>query len=128
MLYITESYGKGRGVFTDKKISRGGVIERCPILEIPSGDLAMMTSTVLNNYYFCWGKNQGQGALALGLGSLYNHSYTPNAVYIPKPEEKVIEFVSIKNILANDEVTINYNGTPNDQSPLWSCDTIDWRK
>ena len=128
MLYISESMDKGRGVYTDKKIERDTVIERCPVLEIPAPDVNIITPTMLYNYYFCWGENQKQGALALGLGSIYNHSYTPNAIYIPRLDEKIIEFVAIKKILANDEVTINYNGTPNDQSPLWGSDTINWQR
>lgn len=128
MLYISESSGKGRGVYTDKIINRNSVIERCPVLEIPASEIDRITSTILYNYYFCWGKDQKQGALALGLGSIYNHSYIPNAVYIPRLDEQLIEFVAIKKIRANDEITINYNGTPNDPSPLWGADTINWQK
>lgn len=128
MLYISESLEKGRGVYTDKKIEWDTLIERCPVLEIPASEVELIAPTVLYNYYFCWGKDQKQGAIALGLGSIYNHSYTPNAIYIPRLEEKVIEFVAIKKILANDEITINYNGTPNDQSKLWNTDEIVWKR
>lgn len=128
MLYIANSDGKGRGVFTDQKIARDQVIERCPVLEIPKDDVEYLEVTVLYNYYFAWGKHQKQGALALGLGSIYNHSYTPNAIYIPREDQQLIEFVAIRKILANDEITINYNGTPNDPSPLWSPEDIPWRK
>ena len=127
MLYIADSLDKGRGVYTDKRIDRDTVIERCPVLEIPASEVDIIAPTVLYNYYFCWGKHQKMGAIALGFGSIYNHSFTPNAIYIPRLEDKVIEFVSIKKILANDEITINYNGTPNDKSPLWNTDKIDWK-
>ena len=59
-------------------------------------------------------------AIALGFGSIYNHSYEPNATYKIKPKEKIIEFVAIKNIEKNNEITVNYNfGNPKDKTPLW---------
>ena len=128
MLYVSSCGTKGRGVFSDKKILRGEVIERCPVLELSSSDRDKIDTTMLYNYYFAWGNGSSEGAIALGLGSIYNHSFTPNAVYITRPDEHLIEFRSIKKILANEEITINYNGSPNDQSPLWNSDTIDWVK
>ena len=53
----------------------------CEVLVIPEEETHFLDGTVLFNYYFCWGDNQKDGAVALGLGSIYNHSYTPNAVY-----------------------------------------------
>ncbi|WP_263081188.1 SET domain-containing protein [Endozoicomonas sp. Mp262] len=127
MLYVSSCGAKGRGVFSDSKILRDELIERCPVLEIPAEELAKIDDTMLYNYYFSWGRESSAGAIALGLGSIYNHSYTPNAVYIVKPEEQMIEFRSIKKILANEEITINYNGSPNDHSPLWNGDIINWQ-
>ena len=98
------------------------------MLELPASEVELIAPTILYNYYFCWGRGQKQGAIALGLGSIYNHSYTPNAIYIPRQEDKVIEFVAIKKILANDEITINYNGTPNDKSQLWNAGEINWQR
>ena len=126
MLYVSSCGAKGRGVFSDAKIQRGEVIERCPVLEISASELGKIDTTILYNYYFSWGKESSSGAIALGLGSIYNHSYTPNAVYITRQNEQIIEFRSIKKILANEEITINYNGSPNDHSPLWNSDTINW--
>ena len=126
MLYVAHICGKGRGVLSSKTIERDTIIERCPALIIPQKDINHLKSTVLNNYYFCWGRSQDQAAIALGLGSIYNHSYTPNALYRVCEDEEIIEFIAIKKILANQEITINYNGTPNDQSALWDKDSIHW--
>ncbi len=128
MLYIANSPGKGRGVYTDSRIDRKTLIERCPIVEVPPEEVELLELTVLHNYYFAWGKSQQQAALALGFGSIYNHSYTPNAIYLAREDEQLIEFIAIRKILANDEITINYNGSPNDQSPLWSEDEVHWLK
>ena len=126
MLYVADSTGKGRGVFTDQAIPKGTLIESCPVLEIPPSELKSLDGTMLYHYYFAWGKQQKSGAIALGLGSIYNHSYTPNAVYVPKQEKMAIEFVAVRHIRAGEEVTTNYNGFPDDQSPLWGSDEINW--
>ncbi|MGI9275423.1 MAG: SET domain-containing protein [Endozoicomonas sp.] len=126
MLYVADSHAKGRGVFTDEAIPKGALIENCPVLEIPLSELKSIDATMLYNYYFAWGKEQKGGAIALGLGSIYNHSYLPNAVYVAKQDRQIIEFRAIKAIQVGEEVTINYNGFPDDRSPLWDNNGINW--
>ena len=126
MLYVATRDAKGRGVYSTKTIRRGAIIERCEVLEIPEVDTALLDETVLYNYYFCWGEDQNDGAIALGNGSIYNHSYTPNAIYRIDLDDQVLEFEALRDIPANEEITINYNGVPEDKSPLWNADEIDW--
>ncbi|PJE80375.1 hypothetical protein CI610_00658 [invertebrate metagenome] len=126
MLYVASCGVKGRGVFSDSTILSGEIIECCPVLEISAEDLVKIHSTKLYHYYFCWDPTSENGALALGLGSIYNHSYTPNTIYVPDIDERMIRFRSIRKILANEEITINYNGSPNDRSPLWANDKMTW--
>src|ERR1700730_16798882 len=72
--------GKGRGVFARRVIRAGEVIERVPVLVLPLGDIKDADGwESLAGYCFMWG--QGTVALALGYGSLYNHSFRPNAKY-----------------------------------------------
>jgi SET domain-containing protein len=117
--YVRFIEGKGRGVFTDKKINIGDIIESSPVIEFPEEDWKHVVETVINSYCFLWGEDRQSGALALGYGSLYNHSYKPNAKYIRKVSEKVIDFVAIKDIEAGEEITVNYNGVPDDNEPVW---------
>ena len=70
--------GKGRGVFARRAIRKGEVFETCPVLVVPAGAIEDY-STGFGPYVFEWG--EGKVALALGFGSLYNHSYRPNARY-----------------------------------------------
>jgi hypothetical protein len=56
-------------------------------------------------------------ALALGYGSIYNHSYSPNASYKCVAPD-AIEFVAIAAIEPGDEITINYNGDPADKTAM----------
>lgn len=58
-------------------------------------------------------------ALALGMGSLYNHAYRPNACYIKNFESAMMEYVALRDIAPDEEITINYNSDPNDLDPLW---------
>lgn len=115
--------GAGRGVFAGGNFKTGQMIERCPVIELPASDVPLLKKTKLLNYYFIWGKDNKQVAIALGYGSLYNHSYEPNATYIKNLDENIIEFVTIKPIKKNEEITVNYNyGKPDDQTPLWIKD------
>ncbi len=110
----------GRGVFASCDLTPNEIIEICPVVEIPENQLGWLRKTELFNYFFKWGRDLKKGAICLGFGSLYNHSYTPNATYIKNFKQKQIEFVTIKEIKKGEEITVNYNlGDPNDQRPLW---------
>lgn len=110
----TEKYG--RGIFSTRSIKKGELIEEAPVIIIPKTEWDLMRESILLNYVFRWGKNK---AIALGYGSLYNHSYTPNARYITNIENKSIDFYAREAIQKGEEITVNYNGDPEDQSSLW---------
>ena len=59
----------------------------------------------------------GEAALALGYGSLYNHSYRPNARYVDLGDRTKL-FTAIWDIAAGEEITVNYNGEPGDETPV----------
>jgi SET domain-containing protein len=118
-LYFGPSDIGGRGVFTTKKIPKGSVIEICPVIVLPVKDLKYVDKTVVFNYYFEWGDDSDLGAIALGYGSLYNHSYDPNARYLADYEMGTLDIHAIKDIPAGSEIFTNYNGEPTDKSKLW---------
>lgn len=118
-IFVARTPDKGRGVFTSKKIKRGTVIEVCPMIVFGEKDRSIINDTFLYEYYFEWGDSGRKGALALGFGSLYNHNYHPNARYNPDFELNVLEFEAIRNIRAGEEITVNYNLDPEDQTPVW---------
>lgn len=101
--------GKGRGVVALRPIGAGELIERAPVIAVPAKDVPALTSTALGRYYFEWGPNDDHAAVALGYGSLYNHSYEPNVAFEFREDEHVIEFVALRDIDAGDELTVNYN-------------------
>ena len=57
------------------------------------------------------------GGLQLGYGSLYNHSYEPNARYDDRaPATKV--FTALRDIRAGEEITVNYGGEPDSEAAV----------
>lgn len=118
-IYIAHSRiaNAGRGVFATQSIKRMEIIEVCPVILISKNDVSNLKGSILVNYYFYFGKDNEMLAIALGFGSIYNHSYEPNATYKKKSGDKVIDFVAIKNIKKGEEITINYNyGNPKDKT------------
>lgn len=110
----------GRGVFAAQDFAPGDLIETAPVLVIPAAEWSLIEKTALFNYCYAFGGNGCEDmALALGFGSMYNHSYTPNAQYIKKIEEKAISYYAIRPIERGEEITINYNGDPGCRDPLW---------
>lgn len=95
------------------------MIEICPAIVLSEKDLPAIHSTKLHDYYFLWGEDQQQCAIALGYGSLFNHSYQPNARYLLDYEHLTIDFYCIKKIEAGEEITVNYNGEPDEKTPVW---------
>ncbi len=118
-IYISDSSipNAGRGVFASVDIKKGESIEISPIILIPEDQIRHLKDTELLNYYFKW---NNQAGIALGFGSIYNHSYEPNATYKKDLKNNLLEFVSLRDIKKDEEITVNYNyGDPNDKSPLW---------
>jgi len=109
MLYIAETPDKGRGVFTDKAIELNEIIEFCPVIILTEQDVPHVRLTSLNYYYFEWGADKTEGAIALGYGSLYNHAFKPNAAWRNQRAQKMIEFYATQFIQAGEEITIDYD-------------------
>ena len=109
----------GRGVFATRDIKTGELIEVSPVLASSKNDWKYLKKTVLYNYCFSWGENYEHTAIALGYGSLYNHSYTPNAKFANNTDNTSIDFYAIADINDGQEITINYNEDSEDNSPLW---------
>jgi hypothetical protein len=118
-LEIRDVPGKGRGVFALEPIPEGTVIEDCPVIVIAEDELQLLGATILSNYFFRWGPCEDEAAVALGWGSLYNHAHEPNAVYVRKYEARLLSFVSLRDIAAGEEITVNYHGGFGDRSPPW---------
>lgn len=111
---------RGRGVYAARRFKKGSLIEVCPLILIKRSERKNAHRTILQDYMFLWGKRKPCGAaVALGFGSFYNHSYGPNARYYRDYKRQTIYFKAIKDIAKHDEILINYNCQPHDQTPVW---------
>lgn len=104
-LRIATSVIHGNGVFAAKRFSPGDLIEICPLVWIPDdGQIA------LTRFTFRKDRRSDGNVLVLGYGSLYNHSFSPNAVFsFPKNAvEGVMKINALRRIDIDDEILINY--------------------
>ncbi|HQX52384.1 MAG TPA: SET domain-containing protein [Planctomycetaceae bacterium] len=115
LIEVKHTKTKGRGVFAREFIPVDTVFERVPLLIIPAKEILQAeTDTTLLGYIFEYKKHV---ALALGYGSLYNHSYNPNARY-DDIGRQTKEFRSLRDIYPGEEITINYNGAEDIMDPV----------
>lgn len=106
-----------RGVFATRNIAKGELIHEAPVVPYPNSEHVHIEKTVLYDYVFEYGINHS--AIVLGYGSLFNHSYTPNATYDINFSKHTFDFFAYKDIKAGEEILINYNGEVDDNDPLW---------
>jgi uncharacterized protein len=110
---------RGRGVYTSIDIARDTVIEMSPVIVMSRAERKLLDQTLLHDYIFEWGRDKKDCCMALGYVPLYNHSYRSNCEYEMDFEEEVITIKTVRFIKAGEEVTINYNGTWNNETPVW---------
>ncbi|MGC4103168.1 SET domain-containing protein [Ferruginibacter sp.] len=116
---VKESALHGKGVFAGKKFKAGAVIETAPVILLDKAERDFLQYTTLFSYYFVVADEKTPVALGLGNSSLYNHSYAANAVYSISLKERTITVKACKNINVDDEITLNYNGAPDDNSAVY---------
>lgn len=104
MLEVRNTELKGRGVFATKQIEKDIVVEKSPVLLLsPETSEEILTLTGLDHYCYDF---DGRTAIALGFGSLFNHSDTPNCDWYEVCN--TIVFITNQTVKANEEITIDY--------------------
>lgn len=104
---IQESPGKGLGVFATELIKKDEIIEECHLIEADN----LRHHPNLERYLFSYPKKSSPfyHMIALGYGSIYNHSSSPNADWNEHDTLKAFKFFAIKDILPGEEIVIEYN-------------------
>lgn len=113
------SPGRGRGMFASCEIRNRQVIERAPVATFPAHHYRALSNTTLADYMVPWVADEGSGALMLGFGSLYNHSYRPNSDCAFDVDREEVVFFALRDIREGEEITWNYSGIPSATEPVW---------
>ena len=118
-LYISSSGKRGIGVFTKKAIPANTTIEISPVIVLPTKQVKSLLKTKMASYVFKWGESARKLGLALGYGSLYNHSYSSNCQYTSDFKKNLLVIKTRRKIEKNEELFVNYNHQWNDKTPVW---------
>lgn len=103
----------GRGVFASRSIPKGTVVEISPVLVLTKDEVDQHTSqTSLQHYTYYWpdpaGGPQTQ-AIALGLGSMFNHStLKQNVIWARDIVAGTIVYTAHRDIATGEELCISY--------------------
>ena len=125
---LAQSPVAGRGVFAKVDLAADLVVEVAPVLLLhrAEGDHA----GTLARYVFEWDVDLDETAyaMALGWGSMFNHSATPSCRYLRADDDETIAglagpttlveghlapalvFVTVRPVPAGEELTIDYSG------------------
>jgi uncharacterized protein len=118
-LFVGPSSEMGRGVFTSEAIRANTIIEKAPVIVMSPKERKIVDQTLLHDYIFEWGDSRKECCVALGLVSLYNHSFESNCEYEMDYEEQSISIRTMRSIKKGEELFINYNGQWDNKTPLW---------
>lgn len=120
-IHIQYTVEKGNGVYTSQALSAGTVVEVSPVIVMTADERTLLDQTLLHNYIFEWGADGEElmCCMAQGYISVYNHSPKSNCEYFMDYEQKTIMVKTMRDIAANEELTVNYNGNWNDDKPVW---------
>ena len=110
---------RGRGMYTEKAIPAGTVIEIAPVIVLSADERKTLDQTLLHDYIFEWGDDRTKCCMALGYIPLYNHSYQANCEYEMEFARQIMQVLTVRNVKAGEELFINYNGTWNDEKKIW---------
>ena len=118
-LYIIPHKIKKRCIVCVESISKGELIELSPVIVLNEEDSKVIHKTKLHDYYFVWDIEKKTVAIALGYGSLYNHSERPNAEFELIISDKMIRIYAIEDIPAGEEICLDYIGLKDSEAALW---------
>jgi hypothetical protein len=106
----------GRGVFAERDIESGSVIETCPVLVLdPVADINYIEKTSLYHYTYVWPSKDSSGrsiktqAVIFGLGSMFNHSRDhQNVGWKRDLDRELIIYYALRHIRQGEELCISY--------------------
>lgn len=111
MLEVKITKNMGRGVFATKNIKKNTVVNISETLVVKKTDIR--SKSILFDYFY--ELDDDNFLLAIGFGSLLNHSKNPNIEFktIKKNKRFLLEYRSIRNIKKGEQILFDY-GMPNE--------------
>jgi hypothetical protein len=103
---------RGRGVFAGRAFNQGEVVEECPVVPfdpLPDRRLPQEIKRIVFGWANILGLKRLRPAIALGYGSMYNHSNPASLRCQGDAKRLVLQFIAVRDIAADEEMTINYN-------------------
>lgn len=109
---------KGLGVFAARPFTSGECVEAAPVIRTDASHSSLPVE--FRQRVFDWPAFRGQPrsrVIALGYGSIYNSANPANMRYFAFPASPALLFVAVRDIAANEELTINYDARGG--GPVW---------
>ena len=98
-LLVKKSSLHGYGVFAEKTLKKGEIIEECYMIITRGGDKG------LEDFYF---DAKGKYAIFTGFGIIYNHSDDPNADYHINTKKRLVTIKAARTIRKGEEICLSY--------------------
>lgn len=107
--YVKKIRGKGWGAFCSAVIPKDAIFHVSTLLVLNRQEARLMSGSALEPYWYEFGA-RGR-AIALGLGSILNHSDEPNCSYHFSKVRRTLSFYALRDIPAHEELTHDYGWT-----------------
>lgn len=114
--YTKESTSRGVRALTS--LVQGQLVEVAHCVLVPRQEYQQHSRHTVLEHYLFHSQSKGDMLLALGLGSLFNHSSRPNLNYRVDSARLIIRFYTVRPIMQGEELLIYY-GPP---KKLWFDD------
>lgn len=111
LVEVREAGKMGRGVFAVSRIPSGTLLFSDPVILIPESQCPK--GSVLSSFVYFWSivmeDGLGMNAVALGLGTILNHSRSPNVIVYFDHEPDRVDFYALRDIEPGEHLTHDYN-------------------
>ncbi len=110
-IYIKDTNSAyGLGVFTNKDIAQGELIEICPVVALPHALNNLPIEIRTRVYDVSDMLSEVAYVLVFGCGSFYNHSSQENIHYTFESDNRAMRYKACRHISSGQQLFINYNG------------------
>ncbi|HEY2909843.1 MAG TPA: SET domain-containing protein-lysine N-methyltransferase [Gemmataceae bacterium] len=111
LVEIRDADGMGRGVFAATQIPADTLLFSDPLMMIPEEQCPV--GSLLDTIVFMWSvvmeDGLKQNALALGMGTVLNHSKLPNVIVYFEQNPDRLDFYALRDIEPGEQLTHDYN-------------------